>query len=183
MSFSIIYFCLVQFSGAVLGRFSQCNFKIFRHRPTMVADIFTIRHFYSKFLFFATKQKLNSNIKKQQKNTLTIPANRNFQRRTLIQQTAICYMTGTYMKIERAFIKNVRACMCVCYIKKFSVRRCRSSHPQVLYRKGVSKNFTKFTGKHLHLNLFNELAGLRLRCFLVNFVKFLGTPFSIEHVW
>ena len=54
-------------------------------------------------------------------------------------------------------------------------------------RKGVLRNFAKFTGKHLCQSLFfNEVAGLipatllkkRLwhRCFPVNFVKFLRTP-------
>ena len=33
--------------------------------------------------------------------------------------------------------------------------------------------------------LFNKVAGLRLwyECFLVNFVKFLRTPFFIEYLW
>ena len=59
------------------------------------------------------------------------------------------------------------------------------------------RNFTKFTGKHLkHLCqslLFNKVAGLRPatvlkkrlwhRCFPVNFVKFLRTPFYKERLW
>ena len=54
--------------------------------------------------------------------------------------------------------------------------------------------FTKFTGKNLCQSLFfNKIAGLRPatllkkrlwhRCFPVNFVKFLRTPFHIEHLW
>ena len=54
-------------------------------------------------------------------------------------------------------------------------------------KKGVLKNFAKFTGKHLCSSLFlNKVAGLRPvtlfkkrlwhRCFPVNFAKFLGTP-------
>ena len=64
----------------------------------------------------------------------------------------------------------------------------RSSHRRCSMEKGVLRNFTKFTGKHLCQNLvFNKLAGLRPatllkkrvwhRCFPVNFVKFLKTPF------
>ena len=60
--------------------------------------------------------------------------------------------------------------------------------------KGVLRNFTKFTGKHLCQRLFfNKVAGLRPatilkkrlwhRCFPVNFVKFLRTPFVTEHLW
>ena len=55
-------------------------------------------------------------------------------------------------------------------------------------KKGVLKKFTKFIGKHLCQSLFfNKVAGLRPaslskktlwhRCFPLNFVKFLRTPF------
>ena len=61
-------------------------------------------------------------------------------------------------------------------------------------KKGVLRNFAKFTGKHLCQSLyFNKVAGLRPatllkqrlwhRCFLVNIAKFLGTPFFTEHFW
>ena len=64
----------------------------------------------------------------------------------------------------------------------------RSSHHTCFVRKGALKNFTKFPGKHLCQSLFfNKVAGLspatllkkRLwhKCFPVNFVKFLTTPF------
>ena len=73
---------------------------------------------------------------------------------------------------------------------------CRSSRPEVFCKKGVLKNFTKFTGKYLCQSLFFNrvpgLAGLRPttvlkkrlwhRCFPVNLVKFLRTPISIEHL-
>ena len=61
-------------------------------------------------------------------------------------------------------------------------------------KRGVLRNFTKFTGKHQCQSLFfNKVAGLRPvtllkkrlwhRCFPVNFVKFLRIPFFIEHLW
>ena len=38
----------------------------------------------------------------------------------------------------------------------------RSSRPEVFCKKGVFRNFTKFTGKHLYQSLFfNKVAGLR----------------------
>ena len=52
-------------------------------------------------------------------------------------------------------------------------------------KKGVLRNFAKFTGKRLCQSLlFNKVVGLRLwhRCFPVNFLKFVRTPFSIEHL-
>ena len=64
----------------------------------------------------------------------------------------------------------------------------RRSRPEVFCKKGVLRNFTKFTGKHLCQSLFfNKVTGLiaatllnkrlRHRCFSVNFAKFLGTTF------
>ena len=67
----------------------------------------------------------------------------------------------------------------------------RSSRPEVFCKKGVLRNFTKFIGKHLCQRLFfNKVASLRPatslkkslwhRCFTVNIVKFLRTPFLTE---
>ena len=64
----------------------------------------------------------------------------------------------------------------------------RSSHQRCSVRKGVLRNFAKFTGKHLCQVLFyNKVAGpepatllkkrLWHRCFRMNFAKFLRTPF------
>ena len=64
----------------------------------------------------------------------------------------------------------------------------RSSRLEVFCKKGVLRNFTKFTGKRLCQSLiFNKVAGLRPanlvkkriqhRCSPVNFAKFLRTPF------
>ena len=64
----------------------------------------------------------------------------------------------------------------------------RSSRWRRSIRKVVPRNFAKFTWKHLCQSLFfNKFAGLRpstllkkrlwYRCFLVNFAKFLRTPF------
>ena len=57
----------------------------------------------------------------------------------------------------------------------------RSNRPEVFCKKGALRNFIKFTGKHLCQSLiFNKvLLKMRLwhRCFPMNFVKFLRTPF------
>ena len=69
----------------------------------------------------------------------------------------------------------------------------RSSRPEVFCKKGVLRNFAKFTGKHLCQSLFfDKVAGLRAatllkkrlwhRCFHVSFVKFLRTLFLTEHL-
>ena len=57
----------------------------------------------------------------------------------------------------------------------------RSSHQRRSMKKGVLRNFAKFTGKRLCQSLFfnkETLLKKRLwhRCFPVNFVKFLGKP-------
>ena len=60
--------------------------------------------------------------------------------------------------------------------------------PEVSVRKGVLRSFVKITGKHLSV-FFNKVVGLSLRpapllktrpwhrCFLLNFARFLRTPF------
>ena len=64
------------------------------------------------------------------------------------------------------------------YRGSFSLQSFRSSHQRWSIRKGVLRNLTKFTGKHMCQGLFlNTVAGLRHRCYSVNFVKFLRTPF------
>ena len=66
--------------------------------------------------------------------------------------------------------------------------------PEVFCKKGVLRNFAKFTGKHLcQILFFNKVAGLRPetlfktrlwhRCFPVNIAKFQRTPFFIEGLW
>ena len=63
----------------------------------------------------------------------------------------------------------------------------RSCRLEVFCRKGIVRNFAKFTGKHLHQILFlKKVADVRpatllkrlwYRCFPVNFKKFLRTSF------
>ena len=73
-----------------------------------------------------------------------------------------------------------------CSCKKW--QKSRSSHRRCSVRKGVLRNFAKFTGKHPCQRLFfNRVGGLKpatlfkkrlwRRCFLVNFAKFLTIPF------
>ena len=69
----------------------------------------------------------------------------------------------------------------------------RSSHPEVFCKKGVLRNFAKFTGKHLCQSLFfNKVAGLRPKAcifikkrlrhgyFHASFAEFLRTLSLIE---
>ena len=80
----------------------------------------------------------------------------------------------------------------VCMAKQRGQWSIRSSHQRCSMKKGVLRNFTKFTVKHLCQSLFsNKVADLRPAtlvkkklwhtCFSVNFVKFLRTPFT-EHL-
>ena len=75
----------------------------------------------------------------------------------------------------------------ILYFFKYTVVY-RSGGPEVFYKIGALKNFAKFTGKHLCQSLFfykvpdvrpATLLKKRLwhRSFLVNFAKFLRTPF------
>ena len=57
--------------------------------------------------------------------------------------------------------------------------------PEVFCKKGVLKNFAKFTGKHLCQLLFLNKKYLLKKENLthVNFAKFARTFFFIEHLW
>ena len=77
---------------------------------------------------------------------------------------------------------------CLSELQIHQILICRSSHRGFSVKKGV-RNFAKFTGKHLYQSpFFNKVTGLRPatllkkrlwhRCFLVNFAKFIRTPFS-----
>ena len=70
----------------------------------------------------------------------------------------------------------------------YPIHHLQKQPPEVFSRKGVPRNFAKFTGKHLCQGLFfHKVAGLRpatllkkglwYRCFPVNFLKFLRTCF------
>ena len=69
----------------------------------------------------------------------------------------------------------------------------RSSRAEVFCKKGILRNFAKFTGKHLCQSLFlKKIVGPRPaillkrrlwhRYFPANFAKFLRTPFLTEHL-
>ena len=70
----------------------------------------------------------------------------------------------------------------------------RSSHQKCSIKKGVFKNFVKFTGIHLCQSLFfNKVAGLKPvtllkkrpwhRHFALNFAKFFKNTFFTEYLW
>ena len=62
-------------------------------------------------------------------------------------------------------------------------KKGRSSHQSCFIKKGVLRNFTKFTGKHLCQSLFfNKVAGLNCRPKACNFIKkeTLAQVFSCE---
>ena len=94
--------------------------------------------------------------------------------------------TGTFLWILRNFYEYL---FC-----RTSVNGClRSKGPEVFCKKVVLKKFTKFTGKHLCQSLFLKkvpdprpvtLLKKRFwyRCFPVNFLKYLKTPFFIDHL-
>ena len=58
------------------------------------------------------------------------------------------------------------------------VSSCKSSHPEVICKKGIPKKFTKFTSKYQSWleSLFSKIQGLKKRpqhrCFPVNFTIF-----------
>ena len=102
----------------------------------------------------------------------------------LINYTWIYYSTENATELEIVLYKNFQ-------LLSIFLTAIRSSRPGVFCNKCVYRNFTKFIGNHLCQSIFfNKVQGLacnfnkkRLchRCFPVNFVKFLRTPFFIGH--
>ena len=87
-----------------------------------------------------------------------------------VQREATPTYVGTDWKDPPVF--SIRFCS-KSSIENRKIWKSRDSRSEVLCRKGVLRNFTKFTGKHLcqwH------------RCFTVNFVKFLRNTFFTEHL-
>ena len=78
-----------------------------------------------------------------------------------------------------------------CIVNKITWRYS-SSYSQMFLKTGVLKNFANFTGKQLRYNFYliklkalspaTLLKRLQHRCFPVNFLKFLRTPFSTVHL-
>ena len=67
--------------------------------------------------------------------------------------------------------------------RKNEVGSYRSSHPEVFFKKGILKNFAKFTGKRLCYSLFfDKVAGLRpgkeflAQVFTCEFCEIFKTP-------
>ena len=96
-----------------------------------------------------------------------------------------------YQFLECMWLWTLKTALIECKTQSINYR---SSRPEVFCKKGVLWNFAKFTGKQPCQSLFfNKVAGLRPetlfkkrlwhRCFPVNFVKFLRTPFFTEHLW
>ena len=99
------------------------------------------------------------------------------------------------------FTEKLHFCVVCYFFGKFCVRTKwmiseheRSSRPEMFCKKGVLRNFAKFTVKRLYQRLFfNKVAGLRpkvwnltkkspAQVFTCEFAKFLKTPFFTEHL-
>ena len=97
----------------------------------------------------------------------------------------------TFLMIK--FWETRKQCKLLILRYQLLLTKLRGSRPEVFCKKGVLRNFAKFTGKELCRSLFfNKVAGLtpatllrkRLwhRCFPVNFARFLRTSFLTEHL-
>ena len=96
----------------------------------------------------------------------------------------VCY--SVFLKIKSAIKEALLAW-------KLKLVCSRRSRPRVFCKRGVLRNFPKFTGKHrCQRTFFNKVADLRPatllkkrfwhRCFPLNFAKYLRTPFLTEHL-
>ena len=92
------------------------------------------------------------------------------------------------------YVHNMYLCMWMCISVCMKLRKQQRQSSRSVLQKGVLRNFAKFLRRQPCQSLFfNKVAGLRPAtllkkrlwhsCFPVNFVKFLRTPFFIEHLW
>ena len=96
-----------------------------------------------------------------------------------------CLYEGNLTYFKSGWIKHLRYFQ---MLHQDGILQGRSSRPEMFCKKGILRNLTKFTGKHLCQSLFFRLVTLLKKrlwhsCFPVNFVKFLRTPFCIGHLW
>ena len=104
---------------------------------------------------------------------------------SLVEHFCLCTMTLSVITFLSLIFWNILF-FSVFQGNSLKKNNWRSSRPEEFCKKGVLRNFTKFTGKHLCQSLRPAtLLKMRLwhRCFPVNFVKFLRTPFLTEHIW
>ena len=85
-----------------------------------------------------------------------------------------------FFKVSRLYFDNF---LVKADLSKFPLLQDKHSRPEMFYKKGVLRNFAKFTKRHLcQSHFFNKVAGLRPatslekglwhRYFPVNFTKF-----------
>ena len=97
----------------------------------------------------------------------------------VVLSTFIFKPRGTWVFETLKSLENV--------LSEAAVQRCS-------VKRGLLRNFAKFTGKHLcQSHFFNKVAVMRSaaflkkrlwsRCFPVDFVKLLRTPFFVEYLW
>ena len=93
-----------------------------------------------------------------------------------------------HSKIKFGVKQNVKWLGSIPYLHRFKRERHlmenRSSHQRCSVKKGVLRNFAKFTGKHLCQSLFfNEVAEALAQVFSCEFCEISKNAFLTEHVW
>ena len=111
--------------------------------------------------------------------------------------TFFCYPEKRLDKAKVNFkIYDVADCtskLTILILSNISRNKEKKQPPEVFCKKGVLRNLTKFTGKHLCQSLFfNRVAGAACnfikkrflhRCFPVNFAKIFKNTYFTKHLW
>ena len=96
----------------------------------------------------------------------------------LVSELDVMFLSLCNITNNRISLKPTKDALEVMYTRKQPM--------EVLNKKNIYRNFTKFTGKHPHWSLFFNIVPeacnftkkrLKHRCFPLNFVEFLWTPF------
>ena len=148
---------------------NKCKFNSLLIIVTIELESMSIKHIRKEYVFYNTilhsSQKLNKTLKTTSKLENSLVTLFSYELLTLNMQRYQVNEARFIIHFGRSVITSFSAkILHKIYhsMKPFNENRVRSSRPEVFCKKGVLKNFTRFTGKYLCQSLFyNKVASLR----------------------
>ena len=148
---------------------NKCKFNSLLIIVTIELESMSIKHIRKEYVFYNTilhsSQKLNKTLKTTSKLENSLVTLFSYELLTLNMQRYQVNKARFILHFGRSVITSFSAKIfhkIYHSMKPFNENRVRSSSPEVFCKKGVLKNFTRFTGKYLYQSLFyNKVASLR----------------------
>ena len=145
------------------------NFPVINHKSHAlnICKCSTLRNLYGSLTFCRTKRYLHSIVY-----PLTNQAQKNYWYEILKIQLMLFYFLFHFIFLFCCWLK-IACCNEVSF---------RSSHRRYSVRKGVLRNFAKFTGKHLRQSLLIKKETVA-QVFFCEFCEISKNTFFIGHLW